>query len=181
MHINYWAYFDVWSFERKTYTWWSRESSYSWFSWNPVDFMWNSADFTWNLVDFMWIKRHSLPTALHKTEKFLLSYLIGLSKERPILDHHAKAHILDFMKSGGFQVKSSGFQVKSARFHTWNPPDFTGEIRVKSARFHGWNLPDFMGEIWVKSTRFHRWNPGEIHQISWVKSTRFRKTNCQEW
>ena len=57
---------DYWSFERKTYTWWSHKSSYSW----------NSADFTWNPVDFMWIKRHSLPTALHKTEEFLLSYLI---------------------------------------------------------------------------------------------------------
>ena len=30
--------------------------------------------------------------------------VIGLSKERPILDHHAKAHILDFMKSGGFHT-----------------------------------------------------------------------------
>ena len=29
-------------------------------------------------------------------------FIFGLSKERPILDHHAKAHILDFMKSGGF-------------------------------------------------------------------------------
>ena len=44
--------------------------------------------------------------------------LFGLPKERPILDHHAKAHILDFMKSGRFQVKSG-------RFHGWNP----GEIR----------------------------------------------------
>ena len=36
--------------------------------------------------------------------------LIGLSKERPILGHHAKAHIL---KSGGFHLKSGGFHVKS--------------------------------------------------------------------
>ena len=34
--------------------------------------------------------------------------MFGLSKERPILDHHAKAHILDFIK---------------------NPADFTPEIR----------------------------------------------------
>ena len=27
-----------WSFERKTYTWWSPKSSHSW---NPADFMWN--------------------------------------------------------------------------------------------------------------------------------------------
>ena len=39
------------------------------------------------------ILRHSLPTALHETEEFLLSYLIGLLKERPILGDHAKAHI----------------------------------------------------------------------------------------
>ena len=38
--------------------------------------------------------------------------LIGLSKERPILGHHAKAHIL---KSGGFHLKSGGFQVKSTQ------------------------------------------------------------------
>ena len=31
-------------------------------------------------------------------------HLVGLSKERPILDHHAKVHILDFMKSGGFRT-----------------------------------------------------------------------------
>ena len=38
----------VWSFERKTYTWWSPKSSHSW---NPADFMWisqNLVDFTWN-------------------------------------------------------------------------------------------------------------------------------------
>ena len=46
---------------------------------------------------------------------------IGLSKERPILDHHAKAHILDFMKSGGFRTDF----MKSGGFHT----DFTPETR----------------------------------------------------
>ena len=58
----------------------------------------------------------------------VIATLIGLSKERPILGNHPKAHILDFMKSGRFQVKSDGFhmdfmksggfQVKSTGFHT---------------------------------------------------------------
>ena len=42
--------------------------------------------------------------------------LVGLSKERPILGDHPKAHILDFMKSGGFHadiMKSGKFHVKS--------------------------------------------------------------------
>ena len=102
---------------------------------------------------------------------FLCFSLFGLLKERPILDHHAKAHIheiqwiswnladlrwnpADFVQiSYGFhEIQSSGFQVKSARFHMdlrWNPPDF---ISIS------WNLLDF------------RWNPldftHEIHKIS---------------
>ena len=95
-------------------------------------------------------------------------------------------NLVDFMKSGGFQVKSSGFheiwQI------SWNPADFT----MKSGRFHHeirwisceihpnwrvfaetsefirfwvdftWNPPDFM----VKSAGFH----GEICRISWIMS-----------
>ena len=58
----------------------------------------------WNFMvpDFIHLKKN-----VH-TKKVAI---VGLSKERPILDHHAKAHILDFMKSGGFRT------------------DFTGEIR----------------------------------------------------
>ena len=87
----------------------------------------------------------------------------GLSKnERPILDHHAKAHNFEIWRI------------------SWNPVDFT------------WNLVDFMKSLviaptlhssnwrvfaetlavigfWVNFT----WNLGEIHQISWVKSTGF--------
>ena len=36
--------------------------------------------------------------------------IFGLSKERPILDHHKKAHIL---KSSGFHVKSTQNLIKS--------------------------------------------------------------------
>ena len=92
-------------------------------------------------------------------EEYIL--LIGLSKnERPILDHHAKAHNFEirrihemlghsphpaFIKLKSFCCYKvlGGFHMKSG----WNPLDFTGEIcwisRVKSARFHGWNPPDF--------------------------------------
>ena len=73
--------------------------------------------------------------------------LIGLSKERPILGHHAKAHIHEIRWisdeiqwiSGEIWQISCGFHLKSARFCA----DFT------------WNLVDFM-----------QISPG-IHRISW--------------
>ena len=66
--------------------------------------------------------------------------LIGLSKERPILGDHPKAHIHEICRiSGEIQQILCGFQVKSGGFHA----DFT------------WNLPDFM------------WISPEICQISW--------------
>ena len=87
--------------------------------------------------------------------------IFGLPKERPILDHHAKAHIheiqqnsygfheiwwilygfqvksirfhMDFMKSGGFQVKSGGFRT-----------DFTHEIRrISKGQLPGMVSPMF--------------------------------------
>ena len=71
--------------------------------------------------------------------------MIGLSIERPILDHHPKAHIHEI------------WQISP-----WNLVDFT----MKSSRFHHeiwwispWNLVDFT----MKSSRFHH----EIQQISW--------------
>ena len=42
---------------------------------NLADFTWNSADFV-KSGGFCEILRHSLPTALHKTEDFFLNYLI---------------------------------------------------------------------------------------------------------
>ena len=57
--------------------------------------------------------------------------IIGLSKERPILGHHAKAHIL---KSGGFNMKSGGFHLKSGRFHEiWR---ISPEIQRISCEIH---------------------------------------------
>ena len=90
--------------------------------------------------------------------------------------------------------------------HSWNPADFTREIRriswnpwnladftheiwqispMKSGRFHEiheiqwispWNLADFMKSM--KSSGFHPWNPADFTQISPVKSTQNYKSKC---
>ena len=99
--------------------------------------------------------------------------LIGLSIERPILDHHPKAHVHEIRRiSYGFhEIRriSYGFHtdfMKSGRFHT----DFT----LKSSGFHPeirriswnpWNPVDF------------RWNPADFTQISPVKSKNY-KSKC---
>ena len=84
-----------------------------------------------------------------------LKFTVGLSKERPILDHHAKAHIL---KSGGFHadfMKSGRFHMKSTRFRVdfmWNPPTKVINPRKTSVLWSAvgrlchvftWNPPDF--------------------------------------
>ena len=80
--------------------------------------------------------------------------MFGLSKERPILDHHAKAHILDFMKSSGFQVK--------IRQISWNLADFR-EIRQIS----GENLVDFTPEICqISQVKIRQISRVEIRRIS---------------
>ena len=61
--------------------------------------------------------------------------MFGLSKERPILDHHAKAHILDFMKSGGFSYGFHEIQWISGEIQ-WILYGFQGEIRWISYGFH---------------------------------------------
>ena len=115
--------------------------------------------------------------------------LIGLSKERPILGDHPKAHIheirwilrnladftwnlVDFMKSGRFHMKSSGFHVKST-YKTYKSNISRKTLQFYVVLWEGYvmfsheicqisrNPPDFM-----KSTGFH------------VKSAGFRKTNC---
>ena len=95
--------------------------------------------------------------------------LFGLSKvERPILDHHTKAHNswnpVDFMRIScrfheilGHSPHPAFIKLKSFCWNTcfynfgwisqvksgWNPLDFMGEIHQIS----GWNPPDFKGEI----------------------------------
>ena len=85
--------------------------------------------------------------------------LIGLSKERPILGDHPKAHILEIWRiSLEIWQISCGFQVKSSRLHV----DFmkSGRFHMKSSGFHA----DFMksGRFQVKSGRFH---------VNFMKST----------
>ena len=129
--------------------------------------------------------------------------MFGLSKnERPILDHHAKAHNFEiqqisceilghsphpaFIKLKSFCCYKvlGGFHMKSG----WNPLDFTGEICqiswVKSTRFHeilghspplhssNWRVFAVI-RFWVDFT----WNLGEICQISQVKSAGFHGWN----
>ena len=85
--------------------------------------------------------------------------LIGLSKnERPILDHHAKAHNFEIRRiSCGFHVKFSGFheilghsphpafiKLKSFCWNTCFYKVLGGfQIQVKS----GWNPPDFERQL----------------------------------
>ena len=65
----------------------------------------------------------------YKTNSEFTDHLIGLSKERPILGDHPKAHILEIRRisheiwriSGEIWWISCRFQVKSSRFHA----DFT--------------------------------------------------------
>ena len=88
--------------------------------------------------------------------------MFGLSIERPILDHHPKAH------------------VHEIRRISWNPADFT----MKSSRFHHeiWRISGEIHEIWrispLKSGGFHLWNPADFTQISPVKSTQNYKSKC---
>ena len=99
---------------------------------------------------------HAPPTGKswirHRTNQCATNRLIGLSKERPILGDHPKAHTHEI------QWNSCGFheihQI-SCRFH------------MKSTRFHA----DFMksGRYYVEST------------YKTYKTYKFRKTNCQEW
>ena len=124
--------------------------------------------------------------------------MIGLSIERPIPDHHPKAHIHEIRR---ISWNPADFTMKSGGFHPWNLADFTHEIQwispVKSGGFHEireiwgiswnpWNLVDFT----LKSSRFHEiqqisWNPWNLvdftHEIQWispVKSTQNYKSKC---
>ena len=86
--------------------------------------------------------------------------LVGLSKERPILDHHAKAHIHEIRRISG-EIHPQPYKIRCFNqnysvwwmqergydpgFHRWNPLDFTGEIRqiswVKIRRISKDQLP----------------------------------------
>ena len=91
-----------------------------------------------------------------KMKNISSSWLLVFAKERPILDHHAKAHIHEIRRI------SCGFHLKSTRFHvdfTWNLPDFVWSFTWNPPDFTCWNPPDFTC-----------WNPAD-----------FERHNCQEW
>ena len=130
------THLNVWSFDRKTYTWSSPKSSRSWnpadfmksvksggfHLWNPVDFMksggfhpeirriswnpWNPVDFRWNPVDFTQI------SPVKSTQNY----------------------------------KSKVFIAKTLQFDECRVGDFTLEIHQISP----WNLADFTCEIHPK-------------------------------
>ena len=133
--------------------------------------------------------------------------IIGLSKERPILGDHPKAHILDFMKSGGFHMKSTRFhagfrlnpptKLRLCHVFTWNLPDFMKSAwnlagfrlnpptKLRLCHVFTWNLPDFMKSAW--NLAGFRLNPPTklrlCHVFTWnlldfMKSARFHKI-CQ--
>ena len=109
---------SYWSFERKTYTWWSPKSSHSWnpadFTWNLPDFMrisWNLADFTWNLPDFVHISWNLVDFMWHPVD--------------------FTWNLVDFTKSGGFHVKSSRFHMKSTY------KSYKSNISRKTLQFYG--------------------------------------------
>ena len=86
------------------------------------------------------------------------SWMFGLSIERPILDHHPKAHIHEIRRISWNPWNPGGF-------HPWNPADFMKSM--KSGRFHpSWNLVDYTHEIWQISPRYHLWNPPKIIKAS---------------
>ena len=158
-------------------------------SWKAPHFMKSTMLFIWKAPEIIknsWFNTH-LPFGSglsQRTEVRPTSCLIGLSKnERPILDHHAKAHNFEIQQiSCGFHVKSSRFHMKSLvigpTLHSSNWRVFAETLAfIILGGFNRWNLGEIHQISWVKSTGFQ----GEICQISWVKSAGFRKTNCQEW
>ena len=130
--------------------------------------------------------------------------MFGLSKERPILDHHAKAHIpwnpADFIRiswnPADFRWNLADFTMKSSGFHEIHEIQWiSGEIRQISGeiwRISPWKSSGFheiheiqwiSGEIWQISWNpwnpvDFRWNLADFTQISPVKSTQNYKSKC---
>ena len=114
-HISFCLSYNFWSFERKTYTWWSPKSSYSW---NPVDFRWNLLDFMQILCGF-----HLKSAGFHESSRC-----------------HVKSggfHLKCTYKTYKSNISRKNSSVlwsavgRLCHVFTWNPPDF-----MKSARFH---------------------------------------------
>ena len=105
--------------------------------------------------------------------------IFGLSKvERPILDHHTKAHNL---KSGGFHtdfMKSGGFHHELWQISPWNPADFmksikSGRFQVKSGGFQVKSPAFIKLKSFCWNTCFYNfgwqisWNPWNLVDFRW--------------
>ena len=137
----------------------------SWFQWNAHISLWNAQN-SWFPLKSVELVTEGYQGRLVNFDAEIHAFwntftkqgnsLVGLSKERPILDHHAKAHIHEIWRI------------------SWNPADFIW-ISWSLVDFR-WNPADFIqisGEIWwisygfqVKSARFHTWNPADFVRIS---------------
>ena len=87
--------------------------------------------------------------------------------ERPILDHHPKAHIHEIRRISWNPWNPADFsshEIRRISWNPWNPADFTREIRRIS--WNPWNPADFTHEIWWISPRYHLWNPPKIIKAS---------------
>ena len=166
-------------------------------TWNPLDFKimrfcmmikyrsfvfqkTNQKSFCWNIWFYkVWGGFHLKSTRFHEIWQISCEIkrplarncnpMIGLSIERPILDHHPKAHIHEIWwiswNLADFTMKSGGFHHEIWQISPWNLVDFTMKS-MKSSGFHHeiqqiswnpWNPVDFT----MKSGGFH-----EIRQIS---------------
>ena len=113
--------------------------------------------------------------------------VFGLSIERPILDHHPKAHIHEIRRISpwnlaDFTMKSGGFHHEIWRiswnlWNPWNPVDFT----MKSSRFQVKSTPNLIkSDVWAKTLLMFQqklfwfykvwvdftWNPPDFMRIS---------------
>ena len=90
------------------------------------------------------------------------SVVIGLSIERPILDHHAKAHI--------HEIRRISREIRRISWNPWNLADFMKSM--KSSGFHEirqispWNLADFTMKSDVSAKFYKVW--GGFHEIRWI-------------
>ena len=106
-------------------------------------------------------------------------HLIGLSIERPILDHHAKAHIHEIRRISWNPANftpwnPAGFheirEIRQISWNPWNPADFTlksgGFHEIQQISWNPWNPADFTLEIRRISPRYHLSNPSKIIKAS---------------
>ena len=167
--------YNVWSFDRKTYTWSSPKSSHSW---NPADFTMKSSGFH-EIREIWWISPMKSGADFMKSMKSSRFHEI-----REIWQISWNPwNLADFTHE---------IQWISPRYHLWNPPKIikasvsaktlqfdecrVGDFTLEIHQISPWNLVDFTFEIWQISPRFHLWNPPKI-----IKASVFSKNSSVWW